>query len=103
VLFRSVFWICHYGCNPENPDKVYVGTPAGGVWKSTDGGAHYQPIFDHAGSLNIGSLALDPHDSDIIYVGTGDIRQQSATPANGLWKSVNGGQTWEHLLELFIP
>ncbi|RUM73228.1 MAG: hypothetical protein DSZ09_00160, partial [Sulfurovum sp.] len=58
--------------DPENPDKIYVGTPLGGVWKSTDGGAHYTPIFDHSGgSLSIGSLALDPHDSDIIYVGTG--------------------------------
>jgi len=95
--------------DPENPDKVYVGTPQGGVWKSTDGGTHYRPIFDHAGSLSIGALALDPHDSDIIYVGTGDcdrLRESSFngygvqpynTLGDGIWKSTDGGQTWERL------
>jgi len=79
----------------ENPNKVYVGTPAGGVWKSTDGGAHYRPIFDDAGSLNIGALALDPHDSDIIYVGTG--AYWSSLSTDGIWKSTNGGKTWKSL------
>jgi len=86
--------------DPENPDKVYVGTPQGGVWKSTDGGKHYEPIFDNAGALSIGSLALDPHDSDIIYVGTGECdfpSLQVDTLGDGLWKSTDGGHTWEHL------
>ena len=80
----------------ENTDKVYVGSALGGVWKSTDGGAHYKPIFDNAGSLMIGALALDIHDSNIIYVGTGDYNDDTPN-ADGIWKSINGGDTWEHL------
>ena len=86
--------------DPENTDKVYVGTPQGGVWKSTDGGEHYTPIFDDAGALSIGSLALDPNDSDTIYVGTGEIDYtvlKTDTYGDGIWKSTDGGQTWEHL------
>ena len=84
----------------QNPDKVYVGTANGGVWKSTDGGMHYDPIFDHAESLSIGALAIDPNDSDIIYVGTGENNPGGGSvtaSGNGVWKSMDGGQTWQNL------
>ena len=85
--------------DPNNPNKVYVGTPAGGVWKSLDGGAHFVPIFENVGALSIGSLALDPHNSDIIYVGTGecDGGWSGLTEGDGIWKSSDGGRTWKHL------
>ena len=87
--------------DPQNLDKIYVGTPLGGVWKSTDGGQHYTPIFDNAGgSLSISALALDPQNSDIIYVGTGDNnRNYNYNIGDGLWRSKDGGETWEHLLQ----
>jgi len=86
----------------QNPDKVYVGAASGGVWKSTDGGAHYTPIFDHAGSLSIGALALDPHNSNTIYVGTGEVITTRAhgfpvLMGDGIWKSTDAGQHWRHL------
>jgi len=84
----------------QNPDKVYVGTANGGVWKSTDGGMHYAPIFDNAGSLSIGALAIDPNDSDILYVGTGESNPGGGSVTangDGVWKSSDGGQTWQHL------
>ena len=58
--------------HPTNPDLVYVGTAQGGVWRSSNGGAVWTPIFDSAVSLAIGSLALAPSDPSILYVGTGE-------------------------------
>ncbi|MCU1268140.1 MAG: glycosyl hydrolase [Acidobacteria bacterium] len=58
--------------DPTNSNKVYMGTAQGGVWRSTDGGSTWQPIFDAAQSLSIGAIALAPSDPTILYVGTGE-------------------------------
>jgi photosystem II stability/assembly factor-like uncharacterized protein len=81
-------------------NKFYVGSASGGVWKTTDGGATFTPIFDGQGSLSIGALALDPRSSDILYVGTGEANPGSASttyPGDGVWKTTDGGATWQHL------
>jgi len=61
--------------DPGNPDKVYIGTAQGGVWRSQDGGLTWQTIFDSAQSLAIGALALAPSDPTKLYVGTGEVHQ----------------------------
>ncbi|MFI5371949.1 MAG: WD40/YVTN/BNR-like repeat-containing protein, partial [Candidatus Eisenbacteria bacterium] len=58
--------------HPTNPNIVYIGAAQGGVWRTTDGGASWTPIFDSAASLAIGALALAPTDPTILYVGTGE-------------------------------
>jgi photosystem II stability/assembly factor-like uncharacterized protein len=86
--------------DPANASKFYVGAASGGLWKTTDGGATFTPIFDGQGSLSIGALALDPRDSNILYVGTGEANPGSATttyPGDGMWKTTDGGATWRHL------
>jgi photosystem II stability/assembly factor-like uncharacterized protein len=86
--------------DPANASKFYVGSASGGVWKTTDGGVTFTPIFDGQGSLSIGALALDPRDSNILYVGTGEANPGSATstyPGDGVWKTTDGGATWQHL------
>jgi photosystem II stability/assembly factor-like uncharacterized protein len=74
---------------PGKPAIYYFGTPGGGVWKTTNGGRVWKPIFDDAHVASIGALALAPSNPDIIYVGTGE-----ETAGNGMYKSIDGGTTW---------
>jgi hypothetical protein len=86
--------------DPANANKIYVASASGGVWKTTDGGATFTPIFDGLGTLSIGALALDPRDSNILYVGTGEANPgggSTTQPGDGVWKTTDGGATWQHL------
>ncbi len=81
--------------HPTNDRVIYAGTAGGGVWKSSNGGASFQPIFDeHAQS--IGAIELDPTDPDkTVWVGTGEIwTRNSVSIGDGLYKSTDGGVTW---------
>jgi photosystem II stability/assembly factor-like uncharacterized protein len=72
-----------------DPKTYYMGTPGGGVWKTTNGGVTWFPIFDHARVASIGDIAVAPSDPNTIYVATGE-----QTPGTGLWKSTDAGATW---------
>ena len=82
--------------HPTNDRVIYVGAAGGGVWKSTNGGAAFQPIFDEH-SQSIGKIKLDPSDPDnVIWVGTGEIwTRNSVSVGDGLYKSVDGGSNWK--------
>lgn len=82
----------------SQPNVFYAGFDNGGVWRSTDYGATWQPIFDRESTGSIGAIAVAPSDPRIIYVGTGAgiIRPDLAT-GNGVYKSTDGGRTWTHL------
>jgi photosystem II stability/assembly factor-like uncharacterized protein len=85
---------------PTSFDTIYAGAASGGVFKSVDGGQTWTPIFDDALSLSIGDIALDPSNSNIIYVGTGEVNAGGGSQTYdgfGLYRSTDGGQTWEHL------
>lgn len=75
-----------------NPAIYYIGTPGGGVWKTTDGGTVWRPIFDAERVAPIGALAVAPSDPQIVYVGTGD--QSNGAQGQGVYKSTDGGKTW---------
>jgi photosystem II stability/assembly factor-like uncharacterized protein len=77
---------------PGDPAIYYMGTPGGGVWKTTDGGDVWKPIFDEQRVASIGAVALAPSNPNIIYVGTGE-----QTRGNGVYKSTDAGGTWVHL------
>ena len=84
--------------HPSNPRILYAGTAGGGVWKSNNGGATFNPIFDdHIQS--IGAVTLDPNDPDnTIYVGTGETwTRNSVSVGDGLYKSVDGGINWDKI------
>ncbi len=81
------------------PGVYYMASPGGGVWKTTDAGVVWRPIFDQARVASIGALAVAPSNSRILYVGTGDfgIASDSWGAANlgdGVWRSDDGGRTW---------
>jgi len=77
---------------PDNPNVYYFGTPGGGIWKTTDAGHVWKPIFDKEHIASIGALVVDPSDSRTLYAGTGE-----QTPGDGIYKSVDEGTTWTHL------
>jgi photosystem II stability/assembly factor-like uncharacterized protein len=74
------------------PAIYYMATPGGGVWKTTDGGVVWKPVFDDARVASIGALALAPSNPDVIYVGTGE-----QTEGKGVYKSTDGGATWANV------
>ncbi|MGE0589968.1 MAG: WD40/YVTN/BNR-like repeat-containing protein [Cyclobacteriaceae bacterium] len=82
--------------HPTNDRVIYAGAAGGGVWKSSNGGASFQPIFDEH-PQSIGKIKLDPKNPDnIIWVGTGEIwTRNSVSVGDGLYKSIDGGVTWE--------
>ena len=81
--------------HPSNDRIIYVGSAGGGVWKSSNGGASFQPIFDE-NAQSIGKVKLDPKDPDNkIWVGTGEIwTRNSVSIGDGLYKSIDGGVNW---------
>lgn len=82
---------------PGDPTTYYAGTPAGGVWKTTNGGTTWAPIFDDVHVASIGAVAVAPSEPNTIYVGTGNLSGWSFTPGNGVYKSTDGGKTWTNV------
>ena len=83
---------------PGEPTTFYFGAVDGGIWKTTDAGVVWTPIFDGQPIASIGALAVAPSDSKTIYAGTGesDIRS-SLSSGNGVYKSVDAGEHWTHI------
>ncbi|MBL8188228.1 MAG: hypothetical protein JNK38_09480, partial [Acidobacteria bacterium] len=83
---------------PGNPNLVFVGAADGGVWKTTNGGVTWKPIFEKQNTLSIGDIALEPNNPDVIWVGTGEGNpRNSVSFGDGVYKSTDGGKTWQHL------
>jgi len=83
---------------PTQPNVFYVGVNNGGVWKTDDFGRTWKPIFDDAPTGSVGDLAVSPSHPDVIYVGTGEgLHRPDLGVGDGIFKSTDGGETWEHL------
>ena len=86
---------------PRNNDSViYAGGASGGIFKSTDYGVNWLPIFDKEVSLAIGDLEIDPNNDSIIYAGTGEPNTGGGSityDGNGVYKSINAGKTWKSI------
>jgi photosystem II stability/assembly factor-like uncharacterized protein len=84
---------------PDNPLVIYIGAASGGIFKTTDGGTKWKPIFDDQDVSAIGALAIGPFEPHTIWAGTGEswlIRPDHAM-GDGVYKSTNGGKTWTHM------
>ena len=82
---------------PGNPFTIYVGAASGGVWKSVNGGTTWTPLWDDLPNSSVGDIAIAPSDNNVVYVGTGGPNnRQSTLYGNGVWKTTDGGMTWEH-------
>ena len=81
---------------PGEPDTYYFGAVAGGVWKTTDGGANWTPLFDKEPISSIGAIAVAPSDHNVIYAGTGEAAiRGNTTYGSGVFKSIDAGKTWQ--------
>jgi photosystem II stability/assembly factor-like uncharacterized protein len=82
----------------QQPNVYYMAPNNGGVWKSTDYGHTWAPIFDGQDTGSIGALAVAPSDPNIIYVGSGEgLQRPDLSVGDGMYKSTDAGKTWEHL------
>src|SRR5580658_2031072 len=81
------------------PAIYYIGTAGGGAWKTTDGGMVWKPIFDKQNVASIGAMAVAPSNPNIVYLGTGDVSNVggAVNQGNGVWKSTDAGETWQHI------
>lgn len=85
------------GVVKDDGKTLYVGTAGGGVWKSTNAGASYKPVFDKY-CQSIGAIAIDQQDPRVIYVGTGESNMRnSVSIGNGMYKSSDGGSNWKKI------
>lgn len=80
-----------------DPTTYYAGLPEGGVWKTTNGGVTWKPIFDAVRVASVGAVAVAPSDANIVYVGTGNQSGWSFTPGKGMYKSIDAGNTWTNI------
>ncbi len=83
---------------PGDPNTYYIGAASGGIFKTEDGGVSWEPVFDGQPAAAIGSIAIDPINTNVIWAGTGEtfIRSNVAI-GNGIYKSTDGGRHWQHL------
>ena len=82
----------------QHPNVFYIGVNNGGVWKTTDYGRTWNPIFDDQPTGSIGDLAVAPSNPNTIYVGSGEgLQRPDLSEGNGMYKSIDAGKTWSHL------
>jgi photosystem II stability/assembly factor-like uncharacterized protein len=83
---------------PGDPNIIYVATASGGLWKTTNGGVTWKPIFERQGTISLGDIALAPNNPDVVWVGTGESNvRNSVSFGDGVYKSTDGGKTWQHM------
>lgn len=90
--------ISDFAVNPNNTKEYYVAVSSGGVWKTVNAGTTYTPIFDGEGSYSIGCITLDPNNSNVVWVGSGENNnQRSVAYGDGIYKSIDGGRKWKNM------
>jgi photosystem II stability/assembly factor-like uncharacterized protein len=83
---------------PAQPNTFYFGGADGGIWKTSDAGLTWQPMFQQQGSISVGALAIAPSNPNVIYVGTGQPEPRyDIVEGDGMYRSADGGKTWTHI------
>jgi len=90
--------IADIAIHPEDQSVWYVGVGSGNVWKTTNAGTTWTPVFDDQGSYSIGCITVDPHNPSTVWVGTGEnVGGRHVGYGDGVYKSLDGGTTWTHM------
>jgi photosystem II stability/assembly factor-like uncharacterized protein len=90
--------IADIAINPLNHNEWYIAVASGGVWKTTNAGNTFSPIFDGQGAYSIGCISLDPNNENVVWVGTGENNnQRSVAYGDGVYKSEDGGKSWKNM------
>jgi photosystem II stability/assembly factor-like uncharacterized protein len=84
--------------NPRDKNTWYVGVAAGGLWKTTNAGTTFTPVFDQQTTYSIGTIVIDPRNPNVVWVGTGEGNAQRAVAyGDGVYKSIDAGRTWQNV------
>jgi hypothetical protein len=84
--------------NPKNTSEYYVGVASGGLWKTENHGTTFKPIFDKQAVFSIGCLAMDPNNSNVVWVGTGENNsQRNLAYGDGVYKTTDGGKSFTNM------
>jgi photosystem II stability/assembly factor-like uncharacterized protein len=104
LSFRSIgpAWcsgrISDFAVNPINHSEIYVGVGAGNIWKTTNNGTSWSPVFDKYGAYAIGCLKMDPENPSVIWAGTGEnTHQRQLGYGDGIYKSEDAGASWKNM------
>lgn len=90
--------IVDFAVNPKNRAEYYAAAASGGLWKTTNAGTTWTPVFDHEGSYSIGVVKLDPRNPAVVWVGTGENNaQRSVAYGDGVYKSDDSGKSWKNV------
>lgn len=90
--------IADFAVNPENPSEYYVGVASGGLWKTENKGTTFTPIFDNKPVFSIGALAIDPHNPNVVWVGTGENNsQRNLAYGDGVYKTTDAGKSFTNM------
>jgi photosystem II stability/assembly factor-like uncharacterized protein len=90
--------IADIAVHPTNSSVWYVAVGSGGVWKTTNAGITFTPLFDNQKSYSIGTVAIDPNNPDVIWVGTGEnVSGRHVAWGDGVYKSLDGGKSWKNM------
>ncbi|MBL1215346.1 MAG: glycosyl hydrolase [Ignavibacteriae bacterium] len=90
--------ISDFAVNPDNINEYYAAVASGGVWKTTNAGTTWEPIFDDQGSYSIGCITMDPNNPHVLWVGSGENNsQRSVGYGDGIYRSSDGGKNWENV------
>ena len=90
--------VCSIAVDPTDHSRYFVGVASGGVWKTTNAGTTWLPVFDNEGSYSIGTIVLDPKNPLTVWVGTGENNsQRSVSYGDGVYRSDDGGRTWKNV------
>ena len=90
--------IADFAVNPSNHSEYYIAVASGNIWKTTNSGTTFSPIFDNYGAYSIGCLALDPNNPFLVWAGTGENNHQRALGyGDGVYKSTDGGKSWKNM------
>ena len=90
--------IADIAVNPQNKSEWYIAVGSGGVWKSSNAGITWHPIFDNQSVYSIGCITIDPNNPNIVWVGTGEnVSGRHVGWGDGIYKSMDGGQSWTNM------
>jgi photosystem II stability/assembly factor-like uncharacterized protein len=104
LSFRSIgpAWasgrISDFAVNPDNTSEIYAGVAAGNIWKTTNNGTTWKPVFDKYGAYAIGCLKMDPSNHFVVWAGTGEnTHQRQLGYGDGVYKTEDGGESWKNM------
>lgn len=90
--------IADFAVNPDNHNEYFVGVASGHIWKTTNNGNTFEPVFDDYGAYSIGCLAMDPRNHNVVWAGTGENNHQRALGyGDGVYKTNDGGKSWKNM------